>query len=147
MGSRKLDLSQLCWTGGLGFAWILSISLLLYRMTVKKKKKKKKAKEKNQNKKPAGLQLLKMSTSPGGASQTPEEFERWARGAENCPQCCTRITESHQTPQEPRIDAKTVRNFITSSSRDSLHTMAEVLPVKAANLFLYCIAGEAGREA
>ena len=41
------------------------------------------------------------------------------------PKCCTRIAESHQTPQEPWIDAKAVRNFITSSSRDSLHTMAK----------------------
>ena len=30
------------------------------------------------------------------------------------PKCCTRIAESHQTPQELRIDAKTVRNFTTS---------------------------------
>ena len=49
--------------------------------------------------------------------------------------CCIRIAESHQTPQEPRIDAKTVRNFITSSSKDSLHTMAKEPLVKAAKLF------------
>ena len=49
--------------------------------------------------------------------------------------CCTRIAESHQTPQEPRIDAKAVRNFITSSSRDSLHTMAREPRMKTANLF------------
>ena len=45
------------------------------------------------------------------------------------------------------FDAKTVRNFISSSSRDSLHTMAKEPRVKAVDLFLYCIAGEAGREA
>ena len=60
---RKLDLSQLCWTGVLGFAWILSISLLLYRMTIKNKNKQ----TKKQNKKLAGLQFLKMSISSGGA--------------------------------------------------------------------------------
>ena len=41
--------------------------------------------------------------------------------------------------QHPAIffffDAKTVRNFISSSSRDSLHTMAKELRVKAVNLF------------
>ena len=68
MGSRKLDLSQLCWTGGLGFAWILSISLLLYRMTVKKKKKKKKS----QRKKP------KQKT--GWTSASKDEY--FSRGSE-----------------------------------------------------------------
>ena len=110
-------------------------------MTTKKKNKRKKPKQKT------GWTSAYKDEYFSRASQTPEEFERWARGAENCPQCCTRIVESHQTPQEPWIDAKTVRNFITSSSRDSLHTKAKEIPVKAANLFLYCIAGEAGREA
>ena len=51
------------------------------------------------------------------------------------PKCCTRIAESRQPPQEPRIDAKAVRNFITRSSRDSLHTLAKESPVKEANHF------------
>ena len=51
------------------------------------------------------------------------------------PKCCTQIAESHQTPQEPWIDAKTVRNFITGSTRDSLHTTAKEPPVKVANRF------------
>ena len=46
---RKLDLSQLCWTGVLGFAWILSISLLLYRMTIKNKNKQTNKKNKTKN--------------------------------------------------------------------------------------------------
>ena len=42
--------------------------------------------------------------------------------------CCTRIAESHQIPREPQIDAITVRNFIISSSRNSLHTTAKEHP-------------------
>ena len=42
--------------------------------------------------------------------------------------CCTRIAESHQTPQEPWIDAETVRNFITSST-GTLFTQCQRSPL------------------
>ena len=60
--------------------------------------------------------------------------------------CCARIAEFPQTGQEPRMDAKTVRNFITSSSRDSSHN-GEGAPSESGESFLYCLAGSAGREA
>ncbi|CAM9543450.1 unnamed protein product [Rangifer tarandus platyrhynchus] len=51
----------------------------------------------------------------------------------DCKFCRTRIAEPHQTPQEPRADAKAVRNCVTSSSRHSFHTTAKEPPVNAAN--------------
>ena len=60
------------------------------------------------------------------------------------PGCCTRIAESHQTPQEPRLDAKAVRNFITSSSRDTQpNGQVERAPSDGGHLFLY--RGENGK--
>ena len=44
------------------------------------------------------------------------------------------------------MDAKAVRNFITSSSRDSSHN-GEGAPSESGESFLYCLAGTAGREA
>ena len=60
-----------------------------------------------------------------GRSSSETRVLKGSGDPRRAPKCCTRIAESHQTPQEPWIDAKAVRNFITSSSRDSLHTMAK----------------------
>ena len=54
------------------------------------------------------------------------------------PKCCTQIAESHQTPQEPWVDAKTVRNFITSSTRTLFTQRRRSPPWKRRIVFILC---------
>ena len=60
--------------------------------------------------------------------------------------CCTRIAESHQTPQELRIMQMQWELYYKLEQELSSHDGEGALS-ESHESFIYCIAGEAGREA